>query len=455
MKGKTMKRLFLSTLILFITGIGYAQDPTKVTNIDELYVTFSKAKGGETIALEGEFPHLNLTKRIFPDESPVILDGQGAASISGGLDIMDISNLVVRRLTVYGGVNLTSSYPKEYGLHNITLDHLEILDSPSRGIMLGGSKISGIHILHCKIFRVIGTYNTHMIYLTGAHWEESIYGPVTDVIIRGCEMGINPNGRNGIQLNGRFKGVLIENNEIYLFQQDGIELKGCQDVIIRGNVVYAGNRGTCLGLHDYIWLEYGKPKWTPEVFKQFHHPCQNILVENNTFVVGPKQWCQSPWKKDQPDDHHPTIFVHNFVHKSEQYPEYADIDYPNKNIVIQKNLIWTPNREIIDFAHPQEASATIVMGNMICCAYPGTGLPFITNMKYLKLCQGNFLEDPETVFAEGLPVYPDSIDLGVNPDYDWTEHKIHFNPFSWPAKKAGVGKKFPVVVVGTESGEGR
>ena len=114
--------------------------------------------------------------------------------------------------------------------------------------------------------------------------------------------------------------------------------------------------------------------------------------------------------------------------------------------MIQKNLIWTPNREIIDFAHPHEASATIVIGNMVSCAYPGTGIPYITNMEHLKLCQGNFLEDPNSVFAEGLPAYLDSIDLGKYPDYDWTNHKIHFNPFSWKAKKAGVGKKFPVVV---------
>lgn len=442
-----MRKLLVLLSLLFICGTVGAEEYT-AKSIEEFHAQFDQAKGGDTIYLEGEYSKIYIKKRVFTYGDPVIIDGQNNTTVTGGFSVMDISNLTVRRMTIYGGVNLTSSYPEEYGLHNITLDRLEILDSPSRGIMLGGSKISGIHIIKCKIFRVIGVYNTHLIYLTGAHWEKSIWGPVTDVIIRGCEMGINPGGRNGIQLNGRFKGVLIENNEIYLFQQDGIELKGCQDVIIRGNVVYAGNRGTCLGIHDYIWMEYGKPKWPPEVFKKFHHPCQKILVENNTFVVGPKQWAKTPWKQDHPDDHHPAIFVHNSVHTNDEFPEFHP--YPNKDIVIRKNLIWTPNLEIVDFMHPQEASATIFNNNMVCCSYQGTKLPYITYMEHIKLCQGNILFDAEKVFPNGLPKYPDCIDLGIYPDYDWTDHPITFNAFSWDGKEKGVGKKFPVVVLGNQ-----
>ena len=261
----------------------------------------------------------------------------------------------------------------------------------------------------------------------------SEWGPVRYVNIVGNRIGYNPDGRNGIQLNGRFRFGEIADNIIFHFQNDGIEFKGVQKFGVHGNLIYGGNRGKGVVMPDYKWAG-----WEPEMFKKYHHPCQDNWIAFNTVVVGPHGFSTSKSHPDHPDDHHPVFELSNTVHAD---PDWAP--YPNKNIIFDRNAIWTPNQEVVKLKRKHEADATSFTNNIVCCAHKNQwptmpAFPF----KHVK---GNVLYDgdPKLFFDDGLPTYIKAVDLDLNPDYDFSKHKSTFGPFSMAAHTRDMGMKFP------------
>jgi hypothetical protein len=462
----------------------------QVQNTTELYEALKTAKGGDVIELFGTFEGVGLGKLKYPDGQPLILDGKGKAIFTGkpGLSVMDCWNIVICNATVYGGVDLNDSYP-EIGLRNVSLIGLTVRGPAARGIFLGAHNANGLFIKNCDVRFFPG--GTHDIYMSGGHWDPS-WPPVRNVVIQGCIIGVNPAARNGIQFNGRFDGGLIEWNLIHHAQLNGITLIGCRDFIVRNNVSYGHNRGSGVVVYDYSsqWAPYFNFYETQadiDSFRATHWPCQNILIERNTFVVGPKRFSIDPWHSDDPTKSHPGILLNNAVHSGftinipdgieevakldignfetpepDWYPveqamesgQYIDIprpgqefNYPYKDIVIRDNIIHTPSLNIIDIYNAHEAQETSLIGNMVYSTKPG--VPCIGKHSKVKLCIGNFIEDP----AFRAPPKYGFVDLGIYPEYDWTKFKTSFDPFSWPGKWKGKGAKVKFDVFWVKGGK--
>lgn len=224
-----------------------------------------------------------------------------------GVSIQDCQMVTIRNCEIDGPVTLNNSNPS-IGLTDITLENCYIHGTGStKPIFAGGYTYSGLKILGCKIEDSFDS--THLIYLSGGHWKGSIGQlPCSNIVIQGCTIQRNPKGRNCIQLNGRFSGVSIVDNVIRHAQLNGIMLIGVQNCKIARNTIYGNNR-SCLVIYDYIDGAYWDADNAEDMmlWTQCHHENKNILVENNTMLVGPTQWCVSSTHKDDPQDGHPVV----------------------------------------------------------------------------------------------------------------------------------------------------
>lgn len=430
-------------LNVVLSSLAFGQIQGKV----ELFEALKTAKGGDVLELDGVFEGgVGFGKLKYPDGEPLTIDGMGKTIFKGkpGLSVMDCHNLTVRNIRVEGGVDLNDSYP-EFGMRNVSLVGLTVRGPASNGIFMGGHNIDGVFIKNCDVRYIIG--GSHAIYLSGGHWDGD-YPPIRNVVIYGCIVGYTPGGRNAIQLNGRFDGALIEWNLLQHAQLNGITLIGVQNAVVRHNASYGHNRGSGVVVFDYAdgWAHYYNCYETQadiDAFRACHHPSRNILIERNTFVVGPHQFSKDPWHDDDPTENHAGVLVNNAVHsgfsiyKDGQYIDIprpgTEFDFPSDKIIIKDNVIHTPCLNVLDIYNPHEASVTEVIGNMIYCTKPG--IPYIGKSPKVKLLVGNFIEDPD--FRQ--PPKYGFVDLGVNPGYEWEEFKTAFDPFSWPAKQKGKG----------------
>jgi hypothetical protein len=409
----------------------------------------------------------------------VTLTGKGLV-IHGWVTAMDVHGVKLHKFKVVGGVELNDSYP-EKGLRDVELSYLTIHGTGARGIFMGGHNIEGINIHHCVVLYNVG--GTHNGYLTGAHWDPS-WGPVKDVRVAYCLFGYTPGGRNNLQFNGRFDGGIIEWNTFQHAQLNGITLIGCQNFVVRHNVSYGHNRGSGIVIYDYAshWKQYYNnfmEQSDIDAFRACHWPCRNVKVIRNTFFVGPKQFSVDPYHSDDPQDGHPVILINNGVHsgftiyepggiedapaafdwRNPPEPDWYNMEggldeggyvqiprpgqefnYPSGSFIIRNNILASPKPKMVEIYHPHEAAETNFDGNMVWCYH--NGIPYVVGYEHLKSATGNLLMDPK--FIGGHPVYG-FVDLGVDPEYDWTGFETKFNPFTWRGKKLKKGKPFPVI----------
>ena len=471
--------IFVLMAALFLAGA--QQKEYVASNPAELQTALSLAKGGDIVYVNGTWSAtLQFGKLKYPDETPLVIDGQNKTKLLKGLSVMDCHNLTVQNMDVTGsngsaGVDINDSYP-DIGIKNVTFKGLNIHDVGPRGIFMGGHNIDGVCIIGCTITRIID--GTHGIYLTGGHWKPE-YPAIRNIRIENCDVSYIIAGRNDIQLNGRFDGVVILNNRVRHAQLNGFTLIGCQNVLVEENEVYGCNRGTGLVIYDYAshWAPYYNYFETPEDIAAFcatHHPCQNIMARKNTFVVGPTRYSVDAYHSDDPTANHPAILINNAVHSGFMFyvageataidrskidylepPEpdwdamklgrvfgddyiYKQFDFPPKNIVIKDNILVGPSENLLDIYNAAEAVETALVGNMTW-VLDGT-TPCIHGATKLKYVAGNIVVDPEFKTAAQY----DFVNLIKTPGYDWREHKTKFNGLSWPGKQAKKGRTYKV-----------
>lgn len=376
--------------------------------------------------------HLYLKNAVYTEKDPLVIEGKYLKN-SG---IMDCENIIFRKCNMVGGFKIEGSLDK--GCKNILFENCYIHDNiGNRLLWVCGNRLEKITFNGCKIVRSIKEY--HVAYFSAGHWQ-----PNEETLCKGfnfiqCIFGWCPGGRNDFQFNGRFEDILIDGCIFPHGQLNGLTCIGCQGVIVRNSVFYGSNRG-CLIIKNYIdsayWTENGTKDYPPEKqaqgdpekysydhWKKTHHKNKNILIENNTLMVGPKAFYKGPWNhEDDPTDGHPAIAIVNSV----PWPEYA-----SENIFIRNNIIHTPNSCIIQIDE-KEAPAVNLMNNMVWVTKPGW--PYVSYLEKLNHHQGNWIEDPSFT----LPYYW-YIDGFLYPDFPWDKHKSIFDHQTYAYAKYGVG----------------
>jgi hypothetical protein len=400
-------------------------------------------KVGNTVHLSGEFKGpMGIGKLINDPSNPLVIDGHDMATIIGGMSIMDCHNVIFKGIKFIGPVELNDSYP-EIGLRGIAFERCSVEYGHPRGVFMGGHNIQDITFTECSFFYTIG--GTHVVYMTGGHWRDD-YGPVKNIDFRRCVFGYCPAGRNTLQFNGRFDGVRVEDCLFMHAQLNGITAIGVQNGVFKNNISYGHNRGSGIVIYDYAshWAPYYnhfKTQADIDAFQAVHHPCQNIIVDHNTFVVGPKQFSKDAWHYDDPTDGHPAVLINNAVHSGFSFydPELAKnvthpgFEYPTKGIHIAHNILHGPSPNLIDIYNAHEAAETDLLYNMGWVT--GAGVPCIGKCPKVKTNKGNFIKNPD---FEQPPRYG-WVNLTTSPHYDFSQHHSDFNAFSWPARVAGVG----------------
>jgi hypothetical protein len=443
------------------SGPASVQEPFKATNPDEFQQALQQAGPGDTIHVSGKWNKpMSLGKMKYLEGAPLKIIGPCTVP---NISIMDCHYVEIDGLTVVGGypgqmagINLNDSYP-EIGLKGIKLKNGVILPPAGpRGIFLGGHNVQDIKIVKYIIVGPIG--GTHGIYFSGGAFNEN-WPAIQDVVIRGCTIELQPGARNGIQFNGKYLRGIIANNLIRHAHLNGITLIGCQDYEVTNNVVYGCERGTGAVVYDYAhswaaYYNYFETQADIDLFNARHWPNQRIHIHHNTFVVGPKAFCNWPGNNEDPTKNHPAILINNGIHSGftfwkpgplldggGQHVPHPGWSFPTEDIWIQKNILYSPNLKMIAIYHEHEAAATSITSNIFWSTKEGE--PYIDHVDKLKTIAGSLNIHPG--FSE--PIY-DYVDMELTPNYDWTTFQTQFDAFSLPGFRRGIGKKFPMPVLG-------
>jgi hypothetical protein len=422
-----------------------SRDPA--TTPEELFTQLSSAKPGDTVLIAGEWKEpLHIANYwIGKAGAPVTIDGMNKTYLRKGLGIESCGYLKVKSMEVnrgsMGNVHLSNSY-KDTLLQGIELEDLYVPNANGRGIFLGAYRCRGLRIRRCHI--PYNTYGTHGIYLSGGHWSNSTE-PIMDTKVIGCNIGFGSASRWAFQANGRFQYLSIEDCTLPHYQLGGISLKGCRDVFIHNNLMYGSNRGIGVSIHDYAeqWAPYYNNFETDEdqaAFLATHWGSERISIVRNTMIVGPKQFPVDPYHKDDPLAGHPVVQINNQVQGT---PWLKDIfpSFLTKTVYIIDNVMWSPNGNMVEPWNEEEAMETHVIGNMAWCPDKP---PYIGQFGRVGELANNTWEDPD---FNQLPNY-DFVDLGVEPNYDFSKFRTSCDAFSMRAYQNHKGKIYPVPVLG-------
>ena len=361
------------------------------------------------------------------------------------LSIMDVHNLTVRNLSVWGGnsqaVSLDDSYPS-VGIRNIHLENIKVRYGASRGIFMGGNNIEGIYIDNCEVQETCYGDTTHNIYLSGGHWNPD-YPPIRKVRIRNT-MCKYTGGRHDIQLNGRFDDVVITGNKLYHAELAGLSLIGCQNVLVAENEIY-GNQRQGIVLYDY-WDDHYFDITDPESVEKWkgcHHPNDRILIRNNTIFVGPTQWHKDFYHNNKPYKHG-CILVNNNIND-------LGIPYRQHQIGFLNNVLVSPWSPILRFGGTLEAIACYAHGNLMwtedewkapCIELPyGDGSYSIDWLQENapKWYKDNVILDPQFVQR---PEYQ-FVDRTKTPHFNFgVDHQTKADLYSQPAAALKKGKTY-------------
>lgn len=428
--------------------------------------------GGGTVHINVDgfapcYESLKPSKTIYKPSDPLIINGYNN-TIFYGFDgefqkfnpsdppqrnyhvagVMDCHNVIFKNFETWGGVSnafgLDDSYP-EIGLHYITLDNIIVRYGGTRGIFMGGSNISHIKILNSYVTETAYGDSYHGIYLSGGHWNGD-YPPIKYITIRNTTVNYS-RGRHGIQLNGRFEFVIIDNCTLFHNELAGLSLIGCRWVEVKDCLIY-GNHKQGIVVYDYFDDHYWDPN-DPESVKEWkrcHHSSGWMWIHHNTIVVGPTQWHKDANHNNKPGEHG-CIAINNAVQK--QVPDQVMGPF-----LVAKNALWTPGNASIVLGsqftgYHGEADKFYMNGNMVYSDKPGN-IPWVAVQGYGSYSYpfleekcgdrfaGNLVEDPE---FNQIPVY-EFIDLTEPPYYfDWSKHRSSADLFSPKCRRLGIGKR--------------
>jgi hypothetical protein len=202
-------------------------------------------------------------------------------------------------------------------------------------------------------------------------------------------------------------------------------------------------------------------------FRAAHQPCQNILVEFNTFVVGPTQFSSSLYHNDNPTANHPPVLINNAVHSGfwiyddriEQHVwiphDDQEFNFPSKQYLIQNCLLWSPSLNIIDTYHSHEGLQT-VLNHDIFWSPKEPFVPYIGQSKVVGQITNMIFADPELV----LPEY-DYWDLQSTLPLNYSNYHVQrrfwdsfstkFYPYSALADQEGIGRQLSDPVFASEA----
>lgn len=478
---KPILSLYLVAIFLALSLSGFGQevwvnpqtgDDFNPGTLEEPYFSLHAAigglEGGGVVHASGLFTGKWRLKDLkYTHEDPLIIAGKGAViwgfklpppfdpsthierTLDSCISIQDSEHIIIRDVECQGGggqgIELNNSYPwvdsegNARGLGWITLDGITVRNCKANGIFSGGHVIHDLTIKDCKILDTVvppGQGGTnHGIYISGGNWKPE-WPPYWGIKILRTEV-TRTGGRHCIQFNCRARGVTIRGCLLRHAQLCGLSAIGVQDLVFENNIVYGGNK-QCVVIFDDEWGANLDDKNTRDAFLSTHQPNKNHYYKNNTFVCGPKQWMKDPWHNNNPMQQ-PVFLINNDVHwRVEKYGE----DYRNENFYFEGNIFVGTNGEIISCYHDYETAELQLVNNMIWVLNGED--PYLGAAGTPKFMKGNILKNPR--FQEG-PLYPNSIDLGKDPFYDWTQHPTKFNAYSIPGKKTGMGKQFKVAMI--------
>lgn len=434
-------RMPFTIIITLALCMGLTADDYHATTPTEFAMALGKAAGGDVIHVTGTWDGpIKVKKRKYIGD-PLVIEGDAKIQ---GLDIGDVTNLVIRGIDISGHMKLEGSYP-EYGLHHIVLDGINAHDSDNdRLVFLCGSYVSDIEFRGCSFARNIN--GTHLLYITAGHWKPEA-PPVKGIRFIDCTMGINPHGRHVIQFNGRFKDVVMDGCTIHHGEMFGVSIIGVDGGRFTNNVLYGNQKGGFV-VYDYVDKYYCDPTDPEQVRKWFgcHHPNGNLLIENNTIVTGPRQFAKDPWH-----DNDPVIDGFTLLFKNKAKLDLAEIradaiaadptleampwawDHGGP-VYFRNNVCVTPNHKLIEVYSDHEAGRLHLLGNHFWSLSEKP--PEVSGSSTFAEHVGTVYK--EIKFIHGLPQYR-FIDAEVMPNFDWTTYKPKFDPFCWVGKKAGVG----------------
>jgi hypothetical protein len=374
---------------------------------------------------------------------------------------MDCHNISVEDFRVTGknyngcSVELNDSYP-EIGLKNIKIKGIDIdVLYGGRGIFTGGHVMNGIKIIQCHVRGPI--LGTHGIYCSGGHWD-SLYPPCSDFVIRGCTVELQPGGRNCVQFNGRFENVDISGNSFSHSQLNLITLIGVRKARVYNNTGYGANRGSFIVVYDYAshwasYYNYFKTQEDVDSFCETHWSCQDIDIEHNTAVVGPKRFSIDEYHSDMPTGGHPWALINNAVHSGflfwdptiKEHVEHPGFEFPTKNINLRYNIIASPNPNLIDTYNKHEGNQTFLTKNMLYSASPK---PIVVGQSgAIGGAVDNVVKNPD---FHQWPKYP-FVNMIETPNYPWNEYQSSFDAFSEPGYHAKIGRKSPIFQAGDKN----
>jgi len=242
----------VSGMLYFLSPVGndVAGRPGQA---DKPYASFAKiAKllrpGDAVVFLEGKYTGETLISarnlQGQPDK-PIHLLAQ-----PGGHVILDATNacidLAFCQHLVVEGFLCDNSHPKRLG-RGVTMtasSHIRLANLEVRNHYWGIIAMQDLHDVTIKSCVIHDNPHEHGIYL-GSREK-----PNDNLIVRNCL--IYRNGQQGIQHNGRVKGLLLEGNIIHTNGQAGVQLmQGVCDSTIRGNLIFNNaKQGICLYNYD-------------------------------------------------------------------------------------------------------------------------------------------------------------------------------------------------------------
>lgn len=407
---------------------------------------------------------IRVDHKEYTEEDPLILDGHGEAVICGFKDpdnydprdplqrtwgnvmIQDSKNVVVRNLTVLGGIeqgiSILDSYP-EVGLRNVTIENVTVKYPQTRGVFMGGHNMQGLKFKGVRVFEnVYDGASTHAMYLSGGCFDPS-YPAIKDVTVEGCIFAVTL-GRHGLQINGRFEGVRILDNLFAFNQLCGVSLIGCKQVRMEGNRFF-GNGRSAVVLYDYIDESYWDLSSKESMGKWYkcHHPNGDITIRNNTMVMGPEPWIKDYWHFNDPKQH-PVILINNPVHGMQLF-DGLKLVYPPGPTVIKKNILSGIEPVMVDYRQVDCALLSEVDKNMFHASLEKT-IPLVSIEGQIKSVPViNDLTKGKNVYKISpeisVPSYP-MADLTKEPKYDFgsfTETASKTSLFSGPGKMYGFG----------------
>jgi len=428
-------------------------DVTTPVEFQEAIWALSNTGGTINIVVPGIWPDIHI-KDVTPPNI-LTINGNGVTVAERGIGVQDCHNIVLKNFIVDSGTLSGASLElndsnANIGLDNVTFDNIVVLPQKGgRGAFLGGYRAKDIKFLNCTILGPIE--GTHGIYMSGGHYNPDYY--CEGFVIKGCKISMQPGGRNCIQFNGRFKDIVIVNNELSHAQLNLITLIGVQGCIIRNNFGYGANRGTAVVVYDYAshwgpWYNYFEDQENIDEFNTKHWPNQDIVIEYNSFVGGPSQFSIDAYHKDDPTDGHPSILINNAVHSGflmwnpnvGKHVIHEGWDFPPKNFIIRYNVLWSPNANIVDTYNKAEGLATLLQGNLF---WNTSGKPpYVGQSGVVGGNINNTYEDPKFK----LPEYG-FVNLDISPNYNWNKFPTWWWPYSKIAQTNSVGSKIPPIIV--------